>query len=98
MARFDVYRLADGALVLDCQNDRFDDIGTRFCIPLVPSDYAPPHNAKLNPVFRAAGEEVQLITQFATSVRTSELRQQVDNLERERDSIIAAMDVLIGTG
>ena len=98
MARFDVYRLADGALVLDCQNDRFDEIGTRFCIPLMPGDYAPPHNVKLNPIFRTAGEEVQLITQFSTSLRTSELRQQVDNLKHERDRIIAAIDVLIGAG
>ena len=98
MARFDVYRLADGALVLDCQNDRFDEIGTRFCIPLMPGDDAPPHNPKLNPTLQADGEEVQLVTQFATSLRTSELRRRVDNLRHERDRVVAAVDVLIGAG
>lgn len=98
MARLDVYRLADGALVLDCQNNRFDNIGTRFVIPLVPPDYSAPHNSKLNPIFDVDGERVSLVTQFATSVRSKELRLRVASLESERDAVVAAIDTLIGAG
>ena len=93
----DVYCLADGGLVLDCQANRFDDIGTRLVIPLVPPDFAPPHYAKLNAVFDVDGERVSLVTQLATSIRTAELRRRVGSLASERDQIIAAIDVLIGT-
>ena len=66
-------------------------------IPLVPPDFAPPHNAKLNPVFDVDGERVSLVTQLATSIRTAELHRRVGSLASERDQIIAAIDVLIGT-
>lgn len=98
MARFDVYRLADGGLVLDCQNNRFGNIGTRFAIPLMPADYAPPHNSGLNPAFEVDGEHVTMVTQFATTIRAKELQRRVGSLQGESDRIIAAIDVLIGTG
>lgn len=98
MAALNVYRLADDGLVLDCQNSRFDDIGTRFVVPLMPADYAPPYNATLNPVFDVDGERVTMVTQLATSIRARELRRRVASLRDERDRIIAAIDVLIGAG
>lgn len=98
MAQLDVYRLADGGLVLDCQTARFDDIGTRFVVPLMPGEYAPPHHPVLNPIFEVDGERVSMATQFATSIRTQELRRRVDTLVDRRDEIIAAIDALIGIG
>ena len=98
MAQLDVYRLADGGLVLDCQNSSLDDIGTRFVVPLVPAEFAPPHNAKLNPSFDVDGEQVTMVTQFATSIRVKELRRVVANLTGKRDDIVAAIDTLIAAG
>ena len=98
MAQLDVYRLADGGLVLDCQNARFDDIGTRFVVPLVPGEFAPPHKAGLNPIFDIDGERVTMITQFATSIRTQELRRHVGTLANHRDAVVAALDTLIAIG
>lgn len=98
MAQFDVYRLVDGGLVLDCQNDLFDEIGTRFVVPLVPPAESAPSNAYLNPTFRLDGEELSMVTQFATAVRTRELRTRVGSLAAQRDQIVRAIDVLVGAG
>lgn len=96
MARHDVYRLADGGLVLDCQSSLLDDIGTRFVVPLVADNHTPPHNSKLNPTFHIDGEKVTMVTQFATSIRNRELRRRVATLAEQRDDIVAAIDTLIG--
>ena len=98
MAQLDVWALADGGLVLDCQHSRFDDIGTRFVIPLVPADHAPPHNKRLNPIVDVAGERLTVVTQFATSIRTAELKRRVGDLRDRRDDVVAALDTLIGAG
>lgn len=98
MAQLDVWQLADGGLVVDCQHSRFDDIGTRFVVPLLPAGYAPPHNARLNPAFEINGEPLTLVTQFATSIRTGELKRRMGNLKDDRDRIVAAIDTLIGAG
>jgi toxin CcdB len=97
MSRFDVYRLTDGALVIDCQAEFLDDIGTRFIIPLVPRGEGPPPNSRINPGFNIAGEQVVLITQLAAAVRTNELRTRVGSLDREHLRITGAIDVMIGT-
>ncbi|WP_294287161.1 CcdB family protein [uncultured Sphingomonas sp.] len=97
MARFDVYQLADGALVVDCQAEFLDDIGTRFCVPLIPLGEGPPPNARINPEFDVAGERVVLITQLAAAIRTSELRRRVGTLDREHLRVTGAIDILIGT-
>ena len=97
MARFDVYRLTDGGLVVDCQADFLADIGTRFIVPLMPLDDAPPANARINPTFDLEGERLVLVTQFAAAIRTSELRSRVGSLDAEHLSVTGAIDVLIGT-
>ena len=98
MARFDIFRWADGGLVLDCQSDLLDEIGTRFVVPLVPAAEAPPSHQRLNPAFRIGDEDVTMITQFATALRTKELRTRVGSLASQRDQIVRALDVLIGPG
>ena len=98
MAQLDIWSLADGGLVVDVQHHRFDDIGTRLVIPLIPADHAPPHNARLNPIVDVEGERLVLVTQFATSLRTAELKRRVGSLRARRDDIVAAIDTLIGAG
>ena len=98
MAQHDVYLLPDGGYVLDCQQSRFDGIGTRFVVPLFPAIDSLSLDRRLNPTFDLSGEALVMVTQFATSLSTGELRRRVGNLEHERDRIVAAIDTLIGAG
>lgn len=98
MARFDVYRLRDGGLVLDCQSNLLEDIGTRFVVPLMPLGEGPPMNSRLNPRFEVGDEAVVLVPQLATAVRSVELKARIGSLEHEHYRIIGAIDVLIGSG
>lgn len=97
MARFDVYRLSDGALVVDCQADFLSDIGTRFVVPLLPLGTGAPPNPRINPEVDVNGETLILATQLAGTIRTSELRSRVTTLDRDHLRITGAVDVLIGT-
>lgn len=97
MARFDVYRLVDGSLVVDCQADFLANIGTRFVLPLLPRGDGPAPNERINPEFDVEGERLVLVTQFAATMRTSELRSKVTSLADQEYRIIGAIDVLIGT-
>jgi toxin CcdB len=98
MAQFDVFRLADGGLVLDCQSSELDEIGTRFVVPLIPPAESAPHNAYLNPSFEVDDEQVSMVTQFAMAIRTRELRRRVGSLASHRDQIVCAIERLIGAG
>ncbi|RZM25111.1 MAG: CcdB-like protein [Sphingomonas sp.] len=97
MARFDIYQLADGGLVVDCQADFLGDIATRFIIPLLPPGEAPPANVRINPTFDVRGEQLVLVTQFAAAIRVAELRTRVGSLDHEHLRVTGAIDVLIGT-
>jgi toxin CcdB len=97
MARFDVHRLVDGGMVIDCQADFLDDIGTRFVVPLVPPGESPPDNPRLNPRFAVNGEMLVMVTQLASTLRTVELRSRVVSLDHEHVRIINAIDVLTGS-
>ncbi len=97
MARFDVYRLRDGSLVVDCQADFLRDIGTRFVLPLLPRGEGPEPNARINPEFDIEGERLVLVAQLAATIRTTELRARVTSLADEEYRITGAIDVLIGT-
>jgi toxin CcdB len=95
MARFDVYHARAGGLVIDCQADDFDDIGTRFVVPLMPPGETPPANRRLNPTFHVNGEALVMLPQFATAVRTAELNPRVCSLAHEHIAIISAIDTLV---
>jgi toxin CcdB len=98
MARFDVYLLGDGGLALDCQDEIFEAIGTRFVVPLMPIGEGPPTTSRLHPQFEVNGEPLVMITELATAIRTSELRSRVASLAHEQYRIIGAIDVLTGSG
>jgi toxin CcdB len=57
MARYDLYSLDDGGLVIDVQVDLLDHFKTRVVIPLLPADSAPPALKRLNPSFEIEGRE-----------------------------------------
>jgi len=95
MSQFDVYALADGALVIDCQTDHFSDIRTRLVVPLVHVREAPQQQPRLNPILRVNGEDLLLLTQFATAIPAAELRRPLGSLAGDRLKIIAAFDMLL---
>ena len=52
MARYDVFRRADGAgLVLDCQANILGDLRSRFVVPLLAEADAGRPISRLNPIF-----------------------------------------------
>jgi len=95
MPQFDVYRSAEGALLLDCQSDALGFLATRLVVPLLPSARAPARQARLNPVVSVGGEDYVMVTQFAATVPVRELKQATANLGGARYEIINAFDVLL---
>ncbi len=98
MAQFDVFRLADGSLVLDCQSDRIDDYDTRFVVPLIVDEPGVVTMPRLHPRFRIAEINVVMVTHLAATIRRRELTTRIGSLEHERLQIISAIDVLTGSG
>ena|SRR5947207_12634987 len=94
MAQFDVYRLSDGPLVVDCQADFLSDLRSRFVVPLLPPNLVEA-SAGLNPRFTIDGEVLHLFAQGAATVRASELRTQVSSLANHGYVILNAIDFLL---
>ena len=95
MARFDVYGLRGGGLVLDCQANLLSDLKTRFVVPLLPAEKAPRPAERLNPVLRIGGGTYVMATQFAATVGVNELTDLIGSLEREEFVIANALDMLL---
>jgi toxin CcdB len=96
MARFDVYRHGSSAgYLLDCQADILSSLNTRVVVPLLPRREGPPPMAQLNPVFRVAGKEVVMYTQFAAAIPARELAERVGSLAAEDRTIMNAIDMLL---
>ena len=95
MARFDVYRLASGSLVLDCQADILSSLKTRFVVPLLPVEEAPHPAARLNPIFSFGGESHVMVTQFAAAMPLKEVTEAIASLEAEEVAISNALDMLL---
>ena len=96
MARFDVYRLADGSYALDCQADGLSHLNTRLAVALWPPEEAPIAAARLNPAFEVEGRSVIMITQFAAALPITQLRDRVTSLADEHYKIVGALDFLTG--
>lgn len=95
MARFEVFRNPDGAgYLLDVQADLLRHLNTRVVVPLLPLEMAPTPARFLNPVFKLEGEAVSMVTQFLAAVPATMLRTAVGSLERQRNDITAALDLL----
>ena len=100
-AQFDVYRNPDPIsrktipYLLDIQAELLADLATRVVVPLIVSgSFAKPARI-LNPVFSIEDHGVVMSTQELAGVSRSELGDRVANLASERDTIIAALDLLI---
>jgi toxin CcdB len=95
MARFDVYRLAEGGYALDCQSDIMADYNTRFVVPLRTPKNAPPRAARLNPMFNVEEIDVVMVTQFASTLYLKELGEKVTTLADHHTEIIGAIEMLV---
>ena len=96
MARLDVHRQPDGALVLDCQADILSGLNTRLVVPLLPPGEAPAVAAdRLNPKFEIEGETVIMFTQFASAMPIRELGTPIVSLAKEHSAIMNALDMLL---
>jgi toxin CcdB len=95
MARYDYYRNPAGAgYLLDVQSDLTAGLSTRVVIPLLSQDRAPMPAKRLNPLFAIGGASYVMATQFLAAIPASELRDFQGSLERERDAIVNALDML----
>lgn len=94
MARFDVYRTASGALLLDCQTDFLSSIETRLVAPLLPI-HDQPRLPRLNPVFDVAGIEVAMMTTLLVGIPKTELGKRIGSLADQQDAIMNAIDMLL---
>lgn len=95
MARFDVYRLADNALVVDCQADLLSHLKTRVVAPLMPPEVEPKTSDRLNPAFVINGDRYVLYPQFMGTVSTHELGDAIASLDDRADHVRNAIDMLM---
>ena len=56
MTQFDVYHIVGQGLVVDCQNDLFDDLGSRIVAPLREPEDPAVSRSRLNPLVTLDGE------------------------------------------
>ena len=94
MARFDVFKTADGAYVIDYQADILAYLQTRLVIPLLPPELEPKVSERLNPAFMIGDHRYVLYPQFAASVSANELRDFVVSFSDHHYVIVDAFDML----
>ncbi len=94
--QYDVHRLKDGGIVVDCQSDLIGTFETRFVIPLVPGDMPVASLARLHPRMVIDGRPMILATHLAAAIPVSALGPAIDRIEDESWTITAALDMLTG--
>lgn len=94
MAQFDVFRLADGMLVVDLQTDLIGIEGSRIVAPLRAQGS---HAAfpGLTPVVEIDGQAWIVRVQELAAVPGHDLKSRVGTLESMRDELKRALDILI---
>jgi toxin CcdB len=95
MAQFDVYRIADQGLAIDCQSDWLADLRSRIVVPLRPFDDVPIVSPRLNPIFMINGERFAMATQFMRSVDSRYLTDRIASLDAHEFVIKTALDMLV---
>lgn len=96
MARFDVYRYSDAVpFVVDVQADLLAELKTRTVIPLLPQNQARQEQMpKLKPAIKVKGKNYVLMTTDIGTLRSSELKEPIENIEEQRQTIVEALDFL----
>ena len=95
MAQFHVYRLRDGALVMDCQSDSLSHLSTRVVAPLLPTDRLPKPNPRLHPIFTIDETGYVLATHLLATVQARDLVRPLLLFGERRYEIVSALDLVI---
>ena len=94
MAQFDVYRLADGVLVVDLQTDLIGLDATRIAAPLRDEGtYA--SFPGLTPIVVLDGRRWVVRLQELAAVPASEFRTRIGSIAERRDELKRGLDILI---
>lgn len=102
MPQFAVHRNRNAAtkarfpFLLDVQSDLLEDLGTRVVIPLTSASAATKRGAMqtLTPLCTVEGKPYVLMTPQLAGIATNELGPPVADLSDDRQTIIAALDLL----
>jgi toxin CcdB len=83
--------------LLDVQTDLLEDLGTRVVIPLTPATVAAKRGAMqtLTPVCTVEGKPCLLLTPQLAGISTRELGPPIGDLSHDRQTIMAALDLLL---
>lgn len=102
MAQFTVHRnpgansRAAVPFLLDVQSDLLSDLGTRAVVPLYAAAAMKGRVTRtLTPQFEIEGRQVVMVTPQIAGIALKMLGPAVGNLAAERDTIVAALDLLI---
>ena len=103
MPQFAVHRNRNAAtkvrfpLLLDVQTDLLEDLGTRVVIPLTPATAAAKRGAlqTLTPVCTVEGKPYLLFTPQLAGISAKELGPPIGDLSQDRQTILAALDLLL---
>ncbi len=96
MAQFDVYRYSEAVpFVVDIQADLLSGLKTRTVIPLLAQAQAKQEQLpKLKPIIKVKGKNYVLMTTDIGTLRNSELKEPLDNVTNQRQTIVDAIDFL----
>jgi toxin CcdB len=81
--------------LLDVQAELLEDLATRMVIPLVRLEVAGKPLRILTPIFEIEQQKVVLSVPEISGVPVKALGEKVGSLAAERDSIVAALDLLL---
>src|SRR5689334_8127131 len=102
MAQFDIYRNADKEaarlfpFLLDIQHPLLDQLESRVVIPLtLPENLARHRLQDLNPLVSVNGKDYVLLTQQLAGVPIQVLGATVSSARVVRESVVAAIDLLV---
>lgn len=95
MAQFDVHRMADGALVIDCQSGSLAFLATRVVVPLLPVSEVPKTKDRLHPTVEIEGRPHLLATHLVATLSSRDLGPAISSLAEERYAIVGAFDRLL---
>ena len=95
MARYSIYRLHSGALVVDCQADILSGLPTRFSAPLLNPAELPNPVARLHPMLKFGHEQRLMVTNEAGAILVSEIAEEIGTLNDDDMKIANAFDMLL---
>lgn len=102
MPQFAVHRNRNGAtrvrypLLLDVQTDLLEGLGTRVVIPLAPASAATKRATlqNLTPLCTVEGKDYLIVTPQLAGIAAKELGPAIADLSGDRQTILAALDLL----